>query len=314
MASGSPAMRERATGERFRRRRGRNAFEQVIGAVLFLCAALTVFTTAGIVIMLLVEGLRFFGDVAPWDFFLGTTWTPLFPSGKSGVLPLVSGTLLIAVGAAVIALPVGTLSAIFLAEYASSPLRAVVKPVLEVLAGIPTVVYGFFALTFVSPLLKETLFPGIGVFNALSAIIVVGVMIVPMVSSLADDALRAVPRDLREAAYGVGATKLEVVTRVVFPAALSGIVASYILAVSRAIGETMAVVLVAGATPRLTANPLESVQTMTAYMVQVAQGDLEQDTPVFRTMFAVGLTLFAMTLAMNVISRWVVGRFREAYQ
>ncbi|MDA0256256.1 MAG: phosphate ABC transporter permease subunit PstC [Chloroflexi bacterium] len=300
-------------GSRFRRRRRRHLFEQAIGVALFLCAAATVATTVGIVAILLADGLAFFEEVSPWDFFTGTRWTPLFSSASFGVLPLVAGTMLVAVGASLVAIPIGTVSAIFLAEYASPGLRAVIKPVLEVLAGVPTVVYGYFALTFVTPALGEFLFRDIGVFNALSAMIVVGIMIVPMVSSLSDDAMRAVPQDLREAAHGVGANRFEVSTRVVFPAALSGVIASYVLAVSRAVGETMAVTIAAGATPRLTANPLESVQTMSSYIVNVSLGDTPQGTIEFRTIFAVALTLFFMTLALNLLSRWVVSRFREEY-
>ena len=202
----------------------------------------------------------------------------------------------------------------YLSEYAQPKVRNILKPILEVLAGVPTIVYGYFALTWITPLLKATIFPDIGVFNALSAMIVVGIMTVPMVSSISDDSIRAVPASLREAAYGLGSTKFEVVTRVTFPAALSGIVASYILAVSRAVGETMAVTLAAGATPRITANPLESVQTMTAYIVQVSLGDTPQGTTVFRTIFAVALTLFAITLIMNVISDRIVSRYKERYE
>ena len=299
---------------RFKRRRSRHLLEQLIGFVLLACAAVTVVTTVGIVAILLTEGLRFFGEINPLDFFTGTRWTPLFQSAGFGVLPLINGTLLIAVGASLIALPLGTLAAIYLSEYASPRVRSIIKPVLEVLAGIPTIVYGFFALTFITPLLKDTIFPEIGVFNALSAIIVVGIMTIPMVSSISDDSMRAVPQALREAAYGVGATKFEVVTKVTFPAALSGIVASYILAISRAIGETMAVTLAAGATAQMTLNPLESVQTMTAYIVQVSLGDTPQGTTAFRTIFAVALTLFAITLLMNLISNRVVARFRERYE
>jgi phosphate transport system permease protein len=302
------------TPARFRRRRSRLVFEQVIGALLFLCAAVTVLTTAGIVLILVGEGTQFFREVNPVEFFTGTRWTPLFTNKSFGVLPLVSGTLVIAVGSALVALPVGSVSAIFLAEYASPRVRGVIKPTLEVLAGIPTVVYGYFALTFITPLLQATFFPDLGVFNALSAIVVIGVMIIPMVSSLSDDALRAVPRDLREAAYGVGATKFEVVTRVTFPAALSGIIASYILAVSRAIGETMIVLIAAGATPNLSANPLQSFQTMTSFIASVSLGDTPQGTTEYNAIFAVALTLFVMTFTMNLVSNWIVGRFREAYE
>ena len=303
-----------AAASRFTRNRRRHLLEQFIGVALFACAAVTVVTTVGIVVILLAEGSTFFRDVSIVEFLTNDRWTPLFASKNFGVLPLVSGTLLIAVGASIVALPLGTLSAIFLSEYASPRVRGVVKPVLEVLAGIPTVVYGYFALTFITPLLQDSLFPDLGPFNAVSAIIVVGVMIVPMVSSLSDDAMRAVPSALREGAYGVGATRFEVVTRIVFPAALSGIVASYLLAISRAIGETMAVTIAAGATPHLTLNPLESVQTMTAYIVQVSLGDTPHGSLEFRTIFAVAATLFTMTLTMNVIATRVVGRFRERYE
>ena len=311
MAAGVPALGQGGP-PRFRRRRSRHLVEQAIGVLLLACAAATVLTTVGIVAILLAEGLSFFREVNPIDFLTGTRWTPA--SGSFGVLPLILGTLLIAAGASVIALPVGTLSAIFLAEYASPQVRGVIKPILEVLAGVPTIVYGYFALTFITPLLRDTFLPEVGIFNALSAMIVVGIMIVPMVSSISDDSLRAVPASLREAAYATGATKFEVVTRVAFPSALSGIAASYILAISRAIGETMAVTVAAGATPQLTLNPLESVQTMTAYIVQVSQGEAPHGSIEFRTIFAIALTLFAMTLLMNLLSGRVVARFRERYE
>ena len=313
MAAGSAAA-DGPTAARFQRRRGRHLFERAIGVALFLCAALTVLTTVGIVIILVTEGLQFFGDVTPWEFFTGTKWQPLFVNQSFGVLPLIGGTLLVALGASLIAVPVGSVSAIFLSEFASPGVRAVLKPILEILAGIPTVVYGYFALTAVTPFLHDTFFSDLGPFNALSAMIVVGIMTIPMVSSLSDDALHAVPADLRDAAYAVGATKFEVITRIVYPAALSGVIASYILAVSRAIGETMAVTIAAGATPNLTANPLETVQTMTAYIVQVSLGDTPQGTLEFRTIFAVALTLFVMTLVMNVIAARVTARFREVYE
>ena len=312
MAAGTAA----AGGQRptqFQRRRGRHRFEQAIGFALFACAVITVLTTLGIVLILVVEGLQFFRDVTPWEFLGGTKWQPLFTNQSFGVLPLIGGTLLIAVGASLISLPIGSASAIFLSEFASPGLRSVLKPILEILAGVPTVVYGYFALTAITPFLQDTIFPGLPIFNALSAIIVVGIMTIPMVSSLSDDALHAVPLDLREAAYAMGATRFEVVTRVVYPAALSGVIASYILAVSRAIGETMAVTIAAGATPNLTASPLEPVQTMTAYIVQVSLGDTPHGTIEFRTIFAVALTLFVITLAMNVIAARVTARFREVY-
>jgi phosphate transport system permease protein len=291
----------------------RDLRERMIGAALFSCAALSALVTAGVVVVLLGETLAFFREVSIIDFLTDTRWEPMFREKHFGVLPLLSGSVLVAVGAAAIALPLGLLTAIFLSEYAGRRLRRTLKPLLEILAGIPTVVYGYFALTFVTPWLRVA-FPQAQVFNAASASIVVGIMIIPTVSSLSEDALRAVPDALREAAYGLGATKLEVSTRVVVPAALSGIIASFILAISRAIGETMAVTIAAGNLPKLTLNPFESIQTMTAYVVQVSLGDTPQGTIVYRTLFAVGMTLFLMTLAMNVVSQWVLARFREEYR
>ena len=263
--------------------------------------------------MLTGETLQFFREVSIVEFVTGTRWEPMFQERHFGVLPLLTGSLLVAGGAGVIALPLGLLTAIFLSEYASARLRKILKPILEILAGIPTVVYGYFALTFVTPLLR-VFFPQTDIFNAASASIVVGIMIIPTVSSLSEDALRAVPNALREGAYGLGATKLEVSTRVVVPAALSGVIASFILAISRAIGETMAVTIAAGNLANLTLNPLESIQTMTAYIVQASLGDTPQGTLVFRTLFAVAMTLFLITLAMNVLSQWILARFREEYQ
>lgn len=287
--------------------------ERAIRAVFFACGAISILTTAGIVIVLVSESLGFFAEVSPWRFLTGTRWTPQFKPQSFGVLPLVSGSVLVAFGASLVALPFGLASAIYLAEYAPERARSILKPVLEVLAGIPTVVYGYFALTFITPIIRN-FFPSTGVFNAASAAIVVGIMIIPMVASLSEDAIRAVPQALREASYGLGATEFETVTRVVIPAALSGIIASFILAISRAIGETMAVTLAAGATPKLTINPLESIQTMTAYIVQVSLGDAPVGTVAYRTIFAVGLLLFAITLFMNIVSRAVLRRFREVYE
>ena len=304
---------ERVVAADLAHKRSRNWKEQVIGLLLFLCAAASTLVTVGVVLVLLRETMAFFAEVSIVDFLTDTRWEPQFQEQHFGVLPLLAGSLMVAGGAAVIALPVGLLTAIFLSEYATPRLRKILKPVLEILAGIPTVVYGYFALTFVTPLLRSV-FPGTDVFNAASASIVVGIMIVPTVASLSEDALRAVPRALREGAYGLGATKLEVSTRVVVPAALSGIFASFILAISRAIGETMAVTIAAGNLPQLTANPLESIQTMTAYIVQASLGDTPQGTLVYRTLFAVGMTLFLITLAMNILSQWVLARFREEYQ
>ena len=287
--------------------------ERLIGGVLFLCGLISVLTTVGIVVVLLRESLGFFGRVSVVEFLTGTEWTALFADKSFGVLPLVNGTLIVAVGSAVIALPMGLATAIYLSEYADDRVRRWVKPVLEILAGIPTVVYGYFALTFITPILR-TFLPETSFYNAASASIVVGVMILPMVSSLSEDALSAVPASLRQAAYGLGATKFEVSTKVAVPSALSGIVASFILAISRAIGETMAVTLAAGATPKMTASFLESIQTMTAYIVQVATGDVPQGGVVYESIFAVGLVLFLMTLTMNLASQRITSRFREVYE
>ncbi|MFQ6616864.1 MAG: phosphate ABC transporter permease subunit PstC [Fidelibacterota bacterium] len=287
--------------------------ETCIQVLLFLCSLLSVVTTFTIVVVLAREAFSFFREVPILDFVLGTRWTPLLEPRSFGVLPLLSGTFLVVVGAAVIAVPVGLATAIFLSEYASRRIRSVIKPVLEVLAGIPTVVYGYFALTFVTPILRVVL-PGTQVFNAASAAIVVGIMVLPMVASLCDDALRAVPGDLREGAYALGATHLEVTTRVVVPGALSGIIASFVLAVSRAIGETMAVTLAAGATPKLTLNPLESIQTMTAYIVQVSLGDTPAGTVEYQTIFAVAAMLFVITLTINVVANRILGKYREVYE
>ena len=288
--------------------------ERIITVIMVLCTVMSILTTVGIVFVLLFQGLRFFGEVSFIEFITGTRWTPLFSSQHFGVLALVSGTFLVAILSMVVALPLGLLSAIFLSEYAPEKVRQVVKPVMEVLAGIPTVVYGYFALLFVTPIL-QSIWGDIPVFNALSASIVMGIMILPMVASLSEDAMRAVPRSLREAAYGLGATKLEVATQVVVPAALSGIVAAFILAISRAVGETMIVTIAAGQTPNFTLNPFASIQTMTAYIVQVSFGDATQtDTLHNQSIFAVGLLLFVITLMMNLLSQYVVRRFREVYE
>lgn len=282
--------------------------------LLAAAASVSVLTTVGIVGVLLFETLDFFREVSIAEFYLGTQWTPLFEPKSFGVLPLIAGTLLVAAVAMVVAMPLGLAIAIYLSEYAGRRTRRILKPLLEVLAGIPTVVYGYFALTWVTPNLLQRLFPETNVFNAASAGIVVGIMTLPMIATISEDAMAAVPASLREAAYGLGSTKLEVATRIVVPAALSGIIASFILAVSRAVGETMAVALAAGSTPNLTANPLESVQTMTGYIVQVSLGDTPQGSIEFRTVFAVGMTLFLLTLGLNVVSQWFVRRYRNVYQ
>jgi phosphate transport system permease protein len=291
----------------------RNLPETIIKLILLACATLSIFTTVGIVSVLLFEALLFFQEVSLLEFFGSTKWTPLFASKHFGIWPLIMGTMLTSVGAMFIALPMGLLSAIYLAEYAPDRVRRIIKPVLEVLAGIPTVVYGYFALLFVTPILRG-ISDDVSVFNGMSASIVMGIMILPMVSSLSEDAMQSVPRSLREGAYALGATKVEVATKVVVPAALSGIVAAFILAMSRAIGETMIVTIAAGQNPNFTFNPFIPIETMTAYIVQVSMGDTPTGSLEFKTIFAVGLSLFCITLAMNLASQYFVRRFREVYE
>jgi phosphate transport system permease protein len=291
----------------------RRWIESVMHAALWLCAAASVFTTVGIVLILLVESLQFFGKVSVVEFLTGTTWTPHADPARFGILPLACGTFLVAGGSALIAIPVGLGAAIYLSEYASPGVRDVLKPVLEILAGIPSVVFGYLAIVFVSPLVREV-FPEADIFNALNASIVVAIMILPMIISLSEDVLRSVPRTLREGAYALGATKLDVTIGVVVPAALSGIMASFLLAIARAVGETMAVALAAGKQPTLTLNPLESIQTMTAYIVETSKGDTPRGTLGYQTIFAVGLTLFLSTLALNVLAQWILKHMREKYE
>ena len=287
--------------------------ERIIHAALFACALVSILTTVGIVLVLVVEAAQFFREVSIVEFLTDTKWTPLFRPQHFGILPLFCGTMLVAVGAIIVALPIGLGTAIYLSEYASNPVREIVKPVLEILAGIPSVVFGFLAVVLISPLIRDV-FPSANVFNAASASVVVGFMILPMIVSLSEDVLRSVPLSLREAAYALGATKLDVTVKVVLPAAISGIVASFLLAISRAIGETMAVALAAGASPKMTLNPLESIQTMTAYIVQVSQGDTPAGSLEYRTIFAVGLALFVVTMVLNILAQWFVSRMREKYE
>ena len=293
-------------------RRFHRPAERLIETSLFLCAALSVAVTAGIIAVLVVETAAFLREVPLTDFLFGTVWTPAFLHKEFGVLPLVSGTLLTSAIAIAIALPAGLLIAIYLSEYAPSGARRLLKPLLEILAGVPTVVYGYFALLFVTPLL-QTVMPGLAGFNALSPGIVMGIMILPLVASLSEDALRSVPAGLREGAYALGATKLQAGLRVVVPAAFSGISAAAILAVSRAIGETMIVAVAAGQQPRLTLDPTVPVQTMTAFIVQMSLGDTAAGTIEYRTIFAVGMLLFVSTFTLNLASNWLRGRFREEY-
>jgi phosphate transport system permease protein len=290
----------------------RRALEFLIERALFLSAAASVLVTIGIIGVLIVETFGFFREVSVVEFLTGTEWTPLFAQKHFGILPLVAGTVLVSGIAMAVALPAGLLSAIYLSEYAKPGVRRVIKPLLEILAGVPTVVYGYFALLFVTPLLQGVI-PNLAGFNALGPGIVMGLMILPLVSSLSEDALHAVPGGLREGAYALGATRMQAALRVVVPAALSGISASFILAMSRAIGETMIVAIAAGLQPRLTLNPLVPVETMTTYIVQVAQGDTAQGTLEHRTIFAVGMLLFVMTFLLNVFSDWLRRRFREEY-
>jgi phosphate transport system permease protein len=287
--------------------------ETAVRVVLFLCASVSVLTTIGIVVALMQPTIEFFGSVNLLDYLTGTRWAPLFKPSSFGVLPLVVGTLTTTFWACLVALPFGLGAAIYLSEYAHDRTRRYLKPALEVLAGIPTVVFGYFALTYVTPHLRDI---GIQVeiFNVLSAGIVMGVMILPTVASLSDDAMTAVPMSLREGAYGLGASRMQVATRVVVPAAFSGIMASFVLGVSRAVGETMIVAIAAGAQPTIAFNPLEAVQTMTAYIAQVGIGDVPTGSIEYKTIFAVGATLFFATFLLNLISIRLVRRFREVYE
>ena len=295
-------------------KRSRAVSERVIGSLLWLCGAISAVTTVGIVVVLAAEALRFFQRVPVVDFLFGTTWSALFRQPEFGVLPLVGGTLMITLVAMIVAVPLGLTSAIYLSEYAAPRVRTVVKPALELLAGVPTIVYGFFAVTFIRPEILKPIFPQIGPFSALAAGIAVGIMVIPLIASLSEDAMRAVPRSLREAGLALGGTKLEVSWRIVVPAAFSGIVAAVILAMSRAVGETMIVALAAGSKAQLTANPLQPAQTMTGFIVQAFSGDIVVGSTPYLSLFAVGLLLFLMTLVLNVVSQWVVRRFREVYE
>jgi phosphate transport system permease protein len=292
----------------------RRTSERIVGAVLWVCGALSLLTTVGIIAVLIQQALVFFTQVPVTDFLFGTTWTALFKTPLYGVLPLVAGTLMITLIAMCVAIPLGLMSAIYLSEYAALRVRDILKPSLELLAGIPTIVYGFFAVTFIRPDVLKHIFPGIGPFSALAAGIAVGIMTIPLVASLSEDAMRAVPRSLREGGYALGATKLEVSWQIVVPAATSGIIASFILAMSRAVGETMIVALAAGSKAQLTANPLEPMQTMTGFIVQAFSGDMVVGTAPYLSLFAVGLLLFFITLALNMASHRVVAKFREAYE
>ena len=295
--------------------RQRPMSERLIEVLLFLSAALSVVTTIGIVGVLLFETIEFFREVSPLDFFTGTQWSALILPRRFGVLSLVSGTVVVAVIALIIAIPLGLLSAVLLSDYAPPRVRTIIKPLLETIAGIPTIVLGFFAINFVSPQLLRPILgaENIGGFSALAGGIVVGVLVTPLIASISEDSMRAVPRGMREGAYAMGATKFEVIRKVDIPAAISGIMASIILAMSRAIGETMAVLLAVGTKPQFSFDPTESIQTMTAFIAQIAVGETAQGSIEFKSLFAVGATLFAMTLVLNLLSSWFVRKYRTAY-
>lgn len=287
--------------------------EKIIEKLLAACALLTILTTVGIILILLVEAIAFFQEVSIVDFLTDTQWTPLFTKKSYGILPLLSGTFLTTLIAIAVALPVGLTIAIYLNEYASKRFRSILKPLLEVLAVVPTVVYGFFALMIVTPFLKSFI-PGLSGFNALSPGIVMGIMIIPFVSSLSEDALSSVPNSLRQASFGMGSTKFQTAFRVMVPAASSGIIVSAILAISRAIGETMIVAIAAGHQPRLTIDPTVPIETITAYIVKVSMGDVPYGTLAYKTIFAAGITLFVFTFILNNISYWIRVKYQEKYE
>ena len=287
--------------------------EYIIEFLLFLSAFVTILTTVGIILVLAVEAYKFFKEVSVFEFLTSTEWTPLFKNKSFGILPLLTGTLLTSFIAILVALPLGLIIAIYLSEYTPKEFRDYIKPSLELLAAVPTVVYGFFALMVVTPFLQK-LIPGMSGFNSLSAGIVMGIMIIPIISSLSEDALRAVPSSLREASYGMGSTRLQTAFRVTLPAASSGVVVSVILAISRAIGETMIVAIAAGQQPRFTFNPLVPIETLTAYIVQVSLGDVPRNSLEYRTIFAAGITLFVFTFILNNISHYIKNKYREKYE
>lgn len=314
LASGRQGISSPSRLEAPSRRLGEKAIQALLGA----CAAISVATTTAIVISLLGPSLSFFGEVPIGDFLFGTDWSPALRPQSFGVLPIVVGTLSVTLWGLLFAIPIGLLSAIYLSEYAQPRVRKTLKPLLEVLAGIPTVAIGFFAFSFITPLLQDV-WPGFlgdepNIFNALAAALAIGLLIVPIIASISEDAMSSVPDGLRQGAYAMGATRMKVALRVVFPAALSGIVASIVLGVSRAVGETMVVLMAAGATPNLTFNPVESIEAMTAYIAITGTGDIATGTLEYNTIFAVGLVLFAMTLVMNLLSIRLVRKYREVYE
>lgn len=290
-----------------------NLKEFIVEKIFAVCSYLSILTTILIIYILATESFQFFKLVSITDFLFGTHWEPLLEPKSFGVLPLLFGTIMIVIGSAFICIPIGLIIAIYLSQYASKKARRIIKPILEILAGIPTVVYGYFALTFITPILR-TFLPNTEIFNAASGSIVVGIMILPMVASLCDDALQSIPKSLKQGGYALGTTSFEVIKGILIPSAFSGIVASFVLAISRAFGETMAVTLAAGATPQFTLNPLESIQTMTAYIVQVSLGDTPAGGVEYQTIFAVAALLFIVTLGMNLLSNFIMHRYREEYE
>jgi phosphate transport system permease protein len=287
------------------------AQELIIEKILQIFAIISILTTLAIVFSLFGESITFFREVSIVEFFTSTVWTPLMEPKNFGIIPLLVGTLMVAIGSSIVSIPIGLGTAIYLSEYAPRKIRNVVKPLLEILAGIPSIVYGFFALTYITPLIK-TILPNLEVFNVLSASIAIGIMTIPLVASLSEDAMTAVPNSMRNGAYALGSTKLEVATKIVLPGASSGIVASFVLAISRAIGETMVVAIAAGSNPQLNFNPLKSVQTMTTYIVNISMGDVAHGTIEYRTLFAVGTTLFVMTFILNIIAKSIIRKKSEA--
>jgi phosphate transport system permease protein len=289
--------------------------EDVIKGLLMLAALISVLTTTGIVLSLVEETIVFFGEVGVGDFLFGTEWTPLFEPASFGVLPLVSGTMLVSLVAMLVAVPLGLGAAIYLSEYARPAVRKTIKPILELLAGVPTIVFGYFALTFFTPeVLRSLLGFDVAIFNGLSAGIIIGFLVIPTVASISEDSMTAVPQSLREGAFGLGASKLQVSVRVVFPAALSGIVASVVLAFSRAVGETMVVVIAAGLQPQWGADLGKAMETMTAFVASTAKGDIATGSIAYKTVFAVGMTLFVITLVMNLLSIRFVRKYRQVYE
>ena len=312
MAEATVLTGEQRLAQMARSKKSRQRREKAIESVLLLAACVSVFTTLGIVYILLKESLSFFSNVPLWDFLTDTQWTPLFSDAHFGIMVLLAGTLTSSAVALAIAIPLGTIIAIYLSEFAGHKTRETLKPALELLSGVPTIIYGYFALLFVTPLLQK-LIPGLPGFNVLSAGLVMGIMIIPYVSSLSEDAMRAVPMSLREGSYAMGATRFQTAVNVVFPAALSGIAAAYILGISRAVGETMILAVAAGMQPNLTLNPLEPAATVTSYIVQVALGDLPHGSVGYQTIFAAGLMLMLITLVFNLLGYWLRRKYREAY-